>query len=709
MAPAPTKTIFYVPGLDCPAEEKLIRKAFETLPEVNELAFNLIDQEVAILHSYPEITPLHRVFKSIGMPATLKEVSSSLSTASLTASEKPHWPTVFIAFLFALAAEMMGYTTGETFSPGVILSTLLAIGISGKPTIQKGWIAVRTRTLNIYFLMMVAVTGALAIGALPEAAMVTVLFAVAEKIERYSLDKARKAIRHLMEIVPEQATVKTPEGNWESQSVSQITIGTIIWVKPGARIPLDGIILKGQSSVNQAPITGESLSVLKQIGDTVYAGSINESGTFEFQVTAPPTDTVLAKIILSIQKAHSEKAPTQRFVDTFCRYYTPCMVGLAVCVATIPPLVWGTQFYPWMYKALTLLVIACPCALVLSTPITVVSGLTAGARKGLLIKGGVYLENGFRVTMMAFDKTGTLTEGKPTVTQTILLTEDGPQDPLHIAASISHHSEHPIAHALVSYWKETHPTALFLPVTAFEAIPGRGAVGEIDGIRYYVGNHTLAEENRVCHPQLETLLDTLEEQSFTTVIVSDTEKALAVVAVSDTLRPQSQAAIQALHALGITTCMLTGDNLRTATAIAQQVGIEKIEANILPTEKLQAISLLLEKEKYVGMVGDGINDAPALAKATIGFAMGKGTATALETADVALMDNNLGKLADFILLSRKTSQVLKQNITISILTKGVFFGLALAGLSTLWMAVFADMGASLLVVGNGLRLLKTAK
>ncbi|HAT8174606.1 TPA: heavy metal translocating P-type ATPase, partial [Legionella pneumophila] len=540
--------------------------------------------------------------------------------------------------------------------------------------------------------------------------MVTVLFALAERIERYSLDKARLAIRSLMQIAPEDALVKQDNGRWLSLPIEKVQPGAVFKVKPGERIPLDGVVVSGQSTVNQAPITGESMPVTKQIDDAVFAGTLNEHGALEVKVTKASGDTLLAKIGKAIEQAQAERAPTQRFVDQFARYYTPIMVLIAVLIALIPPLVFGYPFYDWLYKALTLLVIACPCALVISTPVTVVSGLASAAKHGLLIKGGSYLETGYRLKLIALDKTGTLTEGKPVVTDFIIYDKSKTkQELLLLAASLDSHSEHPVAHALISYWQQEQPNTTLLEVEQFSALPGRGVKGLVQQKQYFVGNHQLAEDNRVCSPEIEQILKQLEEEGKTTVILSNNTTVLALFAVADTLRKTSQWAISKLHEQGIKTAMLTGDNAVTAQAIAKQVGIDEVKANVLPTDKLQAINHLLEQYTNVGMVGDGINDAPALAKASISFAMGKGTDTALETADVALMNDNLAMLPLYIELSRNTARILRQNISLSIAIKGVFFILALAGVATLWLAVFADMGASLIVVANGLRLLNSHK
>jgi Zn2+/Cd2+-exporting ATPase len=699
---------FSVAGLDCPSEEQLIRKQLGTIPEIKQLDFNFIAGEVTVHHQLSSVALIEQKIASLGMNVQSKneELSEQHDKSKVDSS----WLLLGIAGAFALFSELAAYFFASESSIWAVIPALLAIVLSGPPTIKKGWLALRARAMNINSLMLIAIIGAAFIGAWPEAAMVTVLFALAERIERYSLDKARQAIRSLMEIAPEVAYVKTKDGQWESLLVKNIQRGAIIRVKPGERIPLDGQLISGESTVNQAPITGESMPVSKGVGDDVFAGTLNEHGTFEFKVTNASGDTLLAKIGKAIEKAQSERAPTQRFVDQFAAYYTPIMVLIALLVALIPPLAFGYPFYDWLYKALTLLVIACPCALVISTPVTVVSGLAAAAKKGLLIKGGSYLENGHQLKIIVLDKTGTLTEGKPVVTDFIaydkLLSKE---QLLLLAASLDSHSEHPVAHALVAFWNKEQPEETMLPVEQFSALVGRGVRGVINDQQYYVGNHQLAEDNGLCSIGIENILERLESEGKTTLILSDDIRVLAIFAVADTLRSESKNTIDALHSQGIKTAILTGDNAVTAQAIAKQVGIDEVKANVLPTEKMQAITNLLKQYRSVGMVGDGINDAPALATATISFAMGKGTDTALETADVALMNDNLSLLPLYIKLSRNTSRILRQNISLSLLIKLVFFVLALGGVATLWMAVFADMGASLIVVANGLRLLHSNK
>ncbi|HFB67237.1 MAG TPA: heavy metal translocating P-type ATPase, partial [Aeromonadales bacterium] len=482
----------------------------------------------------------------------------------------------------------------------------------------------------------------------------------------------------------------------------------LVRIKPGERIPLDGEIVKGQSSVDQSPITGESIPVEKTPGDKVFAGTINQTGSFDFKVTALASQSTLARIIKAVEQAQSKRAPTQRFVDKFAKVYTPAVFILALLVSVLPPLLWGEPWGDWFYKSLVLLVIACPCALVISTPVTVVSGLAAAARRGILVKGGVYLENGHTIEMLALDKTGTITSGKPEVTDVIDLDNDPKNSNLNIIYSLANRSDHPVSMAISNYIKSQPKLDLGLQeVDDFSALTGRGIKGKVKKQLYYLGNHRLLKELGLGNPELEEILNTLEQEGKTVVILATEEKPLLLVAVADTVKESSRQAIAELLNMGIRTLMLTGDNNKTAEAIASNVGLKEFRGELLPEDKLNFISEALTQHKSVAMVGDGINDAPALARASIGFAMGAaGTDTAIETADVALMDDDLGKIAQFIKLSRKTSSLLKQNITIALGIKVVFMVLAFMGIATLWMAVFADMGASLIVVANGLRLLK---
>lgn len=705
----PKKITYLVQGMDCPTEERLIRNRLEGMKGIEELHFNLMQRQLTVTHHLTDDASIFDALQKLKMEPKRQFDTENTKIDQVPKISPKTYLQLGLSGALAITAETIGWLTGNEQQFIVIIFSLLAIITGGGQTIKKGWIALKTFTLNINFLMMIAVMGAMIIGEWPEAAMVTFLFALAELIEEHSLDHARNAIRKLMEMAPSTATVKTSNG-WENLTVSEVILDQVVRVKPGEKIPLDGVVLNGQSTVNQAPITGESIPVEKKTGDTVFAGTINERGMLEFRVTANKGNTTLARIIRSIQAAQNERAPTQRFVDQFAKYYTPAIVLLAVLIAIVPPLFFAQAFVPWFYKALVTLVIGCPCALVISTPVTVVSGLTAAAKQGLLIKGGVYLEEGRKLKALALDKTGTLTHGKPKVISIIPLKNQSKEKYLHLAASLNFHSEHPVASAVVTCWDGLDDKNVLFKVSQFESITGRGVKGIMNDTLYYIGNHRLIEDLGICSPDLEKILETLEKEGKTVVALMTHQEPLCIFTVADTIRDTSVQAIKEMQTNGVHCVILTGDNQNTADAIGVQVGIKDVRGNMLPEDKLNVIDELIKRYGVVGMVGDGINDGPALAKSSIGFAMGAaGTDIALETADVALMKDDLRRIPLFMALSQKTSRLLKQNISISIGIKLIFLILNFASLATLWMAVFADMGASLIVVFNGLRLLKFKK
>jgi Zn2+/Cd2+-exporting ATPase len=702
------QAIFIIDNMDCPTEEALIRNKLSTMNGITELDFNLMQRKLTVTHTLGKSDAIKQALIAIDMhavPLVATAVRAQSDNAPPPNSHKKWW-LLGLGGIAAILAEAIAWTGGTDKSWPVVALALFAIAVSGTGTYKKGWIALKNFNLNINALMSIAVTGAVLIGQWPEAAMVMVLFTLAEMIEAMSLDRARNAIRGLMEMTPDKANVLQANGTWKELEAATTTIGMIARVAPGERIPLDGELIKGQSAVNQAPITGESIPVAKTIGDKVFAGTINETGSFEYRITAAQTDSTLSRIIRAVEDAQGSRAPTQRFVDSFAKVYTPIVFMLALAIAVVPPLLLGSEWFPWIYKALVLLVIACPCALVVSTPVTVVSGLASAANAGILIKGGVYLEEGRKLKSLALDKTGTITQGKPVVTDIIVLNGEQ-KDALSFAAALAERSDHPVSTAVSQYWKSLLDADVLLEVANFQALTGRGVKGLINNHWYHLGNHLLVEELGICNAETETALSKLEAEGKTVIVICNQITPLAVIAVADTVRETSRQAIIELHALGIRTLMLTGDNDLTAKVIAKRVGIDDARGNLLPEDKLTVINEELTKYGTVGMVGDGINDAPALAKSSIGFAMGAaGTDTALETADVALMDDDLRKIPEFIKLSIKAAGILKQNIIIALSIKAVFLVLAFMGIATLWMAVFADMGASLIVVFNGLRLLK---
>jgi len=702
-ASAEQTTKLSIAKMDCPTEETLIRNKLGTVAGVADLDFNLMQRTLSVRHANQVLPDVLVALQALGFEAQVVDTAEVASPSAAPVTTPTNWWPLGISLVTASAAEAVYWLhNGNHWS--VVVLALVAVFTGGLSTYKKGWIALKNRNLNMNALMSIAVTGAMLIGHWPEAAMVMVLFALAEVIEAKSLDRARNAIRGLLDLTPEQATVQQADGTWREVGAKQITIGARVRVKPGERIALDGEVLEGRSAVNQAPITGESLPVEKSPGDSVFAGTINESGSFEYRVTALANNSTLARIIHAVEAAQGSRAPTQRFVDQFARWYTPIVFGVAIAVALLPPLFMGAAWLDWIYRALVLLVVACPCALVISTPVSIVSGLAAAARHGILIKGGVYLEEGRKLRWLALDKTGTITHGKPAQTDFVTWGNALASDSRSIAASLAARSDHPVSKA-VAQAAQTDGVAL-LDVAEFNALPGRGVQGQINGATYHLGNHRMLEELGQCTPELEQRIAALETAGKTVVMLVGAKAVHALFAVADTIKDSSRTAIAELHALGINTMMLTGDNPHTAQAIAAQAGIDRAQGNLLPDDKLREVEQLARSGK-VGMVGDGINDAPALARADIGFAMGAaGTDTAIETADVALMDDNLRKIPTFVRLSRATAQVLMQNIVLALGIKAVFLVLTFTGQATMWMAVFADMGASLLVVGNGLRLLR---
>jgi Cd2+/Zn2+-exporting ATPase len=556
----------------------------------------------------------------------------------------------------------------------------------------------------------VAVIGAAAIGQWAEAALVVVLFAFGNTLEAYTLDRARDAVRTLIDLSPQEATL-IHEGHEERVRVEALHAGDLVRVRPGERIPADGEVVEGASAVDEAPITGEAIPVDKVPGDRVFAGTVSGYGALVVRVTQPAGDSALARIVRLVEQAQSQRAPSQRFVDRFASIYTPVVLTLAAGIAAIPPLVTGAPLFDWVYRALVLLVIACPCALVISTPVAIVSALARAARDGVLIKGGRYLEAAGSLNAVAFDKTRTLTAGEPVVTDVISLNGQNADKVLEVAAAMERNSEHPLALAVVR--EARHRGLAPAPASDFEALPGRGAQGRVDGSLVMIGNRALLEECLAIPEEVDVRLLHLEQQGKTVFVLGRCEPTdgmpralLGAIAVADQVRPESRATVQRLRDDGVQhIVMLTGDDLATASAIAAQVGIDEVRANLLPDQKVDAIETLLADYGAVGMVGDGINDAPALARATVGVAMGAaGTDAALETADIALMGDDLSKVPLTLALSRRTLAIIRQNIALALFIKGLFVALAVVGIATLWGAVFADVGTSLMVTLNGMRL-----
>lgn len=592
----------------------------------------------------------------------------------------------------------------EFFTELKWLAQLIFLGVvvvSGHEIIRKGIRSALRRRLNINFLISVATAGAFLIGHGEEGAAVIYLFFIAEFLEGYAADRARRSVGLLMQLAPETARVKR-NGREVTLHVHEVKVGDVVVLRPGDRIPLDGVVIAGSSSVNQAPITGESMPVLKVKGDEVFAGTINEEGYLEIRVTKKPEESTLSKIVKLVEKAQRQKSKTEVFIDRFARYYTPAVIAMALLVITVPPLLFNLSFKEWFYRGLVLLVISCPCALAISTPVSMVSGLTSAAKNGVLIKGGRYIEEMKQARVVVFDKTGTLTEGKPEVTDVIPLNRTSEEELLRIAASLEAKSKHPVAEAIVRSAEEKG--VKLADVSMFRSIAGLGLKGEIDGRAFFVGSRRFFREMEIEFP--EKLVEELENLGKTAVLVGNESHVVGVITLMDRIRDASYSTVQELKRRGIRTVMLTGDNARAAKAIAERLAIDEYYAELLPEDKVKVVEELMQRYEHVVMVGDGVNDAPALAKAHVGIAMAAiGSDVAIETADIALMHDDISKIAYLLELSKKTMSVVKQNVAASILIKGSFAVLTFPGYVTLWLAVaVGDMGLSLAVILNALRI-----
>ena len=702
-------TLFRIATMDCAVEESEIRRAVAGIEGVNGLTFKLGDRTLGLSATEAALSLAIAAIRKAGFdpqPITPAEDGTSEPSAEAGGANQGISITrLSLSLGLAIAAELVAFLAGDATVARVaeMALALFAIGLAGLDVYKKGFSALLHGRLNINALMMVAVTGAFLIGQWAEAAMVMALYSIAELIEARAADRARSAIKGLLALSPEDADVRQATGEWLRTPAKQVALAAVVRIRPGERVPLDGVITAGSSAIDQAPVTGESIPVDKAVGDPVFAGTINQTGELEFRVTAAAANTTLARIIHAVEEAQGTQAPTQRFVDKFAAVYTPAVFALALAVALLTPPLLGWTWLAALYKALVLLVIACPCALVISTPVTVVSALAAAARRGILIKGGTYLEEARSIKAIALDKTGTITEGKPKLVESVALAPVPDEATLFkLAAGLAGRSDHPVSKAIAHGLQMEG-----VPVENFKALAGRGVQADVEGKTYVLGNHRLIEERRQCSAQLEACLQTHEENGRTVTLLAGEAGVLALFAVADTIKATSREAIAELKSMGVTPVMLTGDNTTTAKNIAHQAGIEESQGNLLPEDKLAAIESLKKRLGATAMTGDGINDAPALAKADIGFAMGgAGTDTAMEAADIVIMNDDLRRIPETIRLSRRAHAVLWQNISLALGIKVVFFALAVFGSATMWMAVFADLGATLLVVANGLRLLR---
>lgn len=613
---------------------------------------------------------------------------------------------LIISLGFILVAVISQLSLGEDHLLTKALY-ILAIIIGGFDLFKEGFSDLIKLDFSMESLMTIAIIGAAFIGEWAEGSIVVILFAISEALERFSMDKARQSIRSLMDIAPKEALIR--RNNVEQLvSVDKIDIDDIMIIKPGQKIAMDGLVINGHSSVNQAAITGESVPVEKQLDDEVFAGTLNEEGVLEVKVTKKVTDTTIAKIIHLVEEAQGERAPAQAFVDKFAKYYTPFIIIMALLIMVVPPLFFGGDWNKWLYQGLSILVVGCPCSLVISTPVSIVSAIGNAAKNGVLVKGGVYLEEIGHLRAIAFDKTGTLTKGKPVVTDFIATSSETDINYLSIISSLESLSQHPLASAILNEADKTNVDYKSIQIEDFQSITGKGLTGIHQNIRYYIGSPKLFSASVIEETAVKVQYRQFQEQGKTAMYFGTDEQILGVIAVADEVRDSSAAVISELHKLSIEhTIMLTGDNTKTAESIGKQLGVTEIKGDLMPQEKLDSIKALRTTYNKVAMVGDGINDAPALAASTVGIAMGgAGTDTALETADVALMGDDLQKLPFIVRLSRQTLKVIKQNITFSLGIKLLALLLVIPGWLTLWIAIVADMGATLLVTLNGLRLMK---
>lgn len=716
------KNTYQIEGLDCAEEVSLLRRALTSQKGIENLDFDLLNGKMTV--SYDETLidsqKVIALLKSTGMRVTLGEHKKE----ELQTFWQLHGRTIMaiISAFFLLSGSIFhyishpnvldilgGYGEQKTHTTPLIsiFCYLVAIATGGWFVVPKAFYAVKKLQADMNLLMVIAVIGAIAIGEWFEAATVTFLFAVAVFLERWSVSRARRAISALLTLSPTIAREIDPQTQQITEKkVEEVSVGSVIVVRPGEKVPLDGVVVRGASFINQAPITGESVPISKEPGDEIFAGTINEEGALECKVSKEAENTTLAKIIHLVQEAQSKRAPSEQWVEKFARYYTPIMILFSFLTVLIPPLLFSGRWDTWIYRGLVILVIACPCALVISTPVSIVSALAASAKNGVLIKGGAYLEALGRLTILAVDKTGTLTYGHPEVQKIVPLETHTESEILERVASLEKQSEHPLARAILKKAEEF--SILPSSVENFQIIKGKGAEGWINKRLFWVGSSRFMYEKKQRSKKVHDLAQELEDEGHSIIALGNEEHVCGLISIADTPRDNIRETIAAIKKAGIRkVIMLTGDNRSTARALAEFTKVDEYHAEFLPEDKVQIIEQLIQQQEIVGMIGDGVNDAPAMAGASLGIAMGAiGTDVAIETADIALMSDDLSKIPWLIKHSRKTLKIIKQNIIFSLTLKIAFLALALFGLASLWMAIAADAGASLLVVMNGLRLIK---
>lgn len=704
--------------MDCAEETATLRRALFPIAGVTEVTFNLLSATMTVA-SAGERFPVEEVIRAVQQAGMSARQADDGPERPFIETKKDNLRAALVALSAILTviafslhgaqlgwrAALAGHETGQI--PLWVRSLYIVAVIAGGWLVApKAWLAARRLRPDMYLLMTVAVVGAVILGEYLEAATVTVLFAVSLTLEHWSIARARRAIEALVALAPPRARVIKDDSSEELTDAAAVPIGSRIVVKPGEKFPLDGRVSEGSTAVNQSPITGESLPVAKSIDDAVYAGTINMDGAVVVRTTKAASDTTLARIIRMVSDAQSRRAPSEQWVERFARIYTPVVLCLALLVAAAPPLALDHPWSAWFYRSLVLLVIACPCALVISTPVTIVAALVSATRHGILIKGGLYVEVPAHLKAIALDKTGTLTEGKPRVQAIVPLSGHTERGLLEIASAVEMRSQHPLAHAIVQHAANAGITAA--PASDFQAIAGKGATASLNGRNFWIGSHAFLKEQSQETPELHDRLTHLSASGASVVVIGENNHICGFISVADSVRSEARETVAALKSLGIrSVVMLTGDNRGTAEAIAQQADIDEIHAELLPDAKVRLIEELVRRFGVVAMVGDGVNDAPALARSSLGIAMGAiGTDAAIETADIALMKDDLTRLPWLIRHSRRALRTIRVNIASSLLVKAAFVALTLSGKASLWAAIAADTGVSLLVVLNALRLLR---
>ncbi len=713
---------FYVCGLDCIVEIQLLKKVFKSHTSIKNLEFDLLNSKVTIDFNQREISvwKIISLINETGLKASLWEERAKKKEKKKTLERvflfiKPFFSGVFLLIgcifsLFQGGGLLMILTEGAKKASSLplisILFYFLSIIFGFSSFFSKVLFSIKHLRFDMNFLMSVAIFGSILIGKWFEGATVAFLFSIALFLESWSVQKARKAVKSLMDLSPMEASL-IENGQEKRVLVERVQEGDWILIRPGERIPLDGRITKGATSVNQAPITGESIPVEKKVGDEIYAGTINEEAAIECIVLKKGGDTMLSHIVHLVKKAQAKKAKAEKWVEKFARVYTPIMIALALFIAVVCPLFLEGGYQSWFYRALVVLVIACPCALVISTPVTIVSGLICSARHGVLVKGGVYLEAAHKLKILAVDKTGTLTYGDPEVKQIIPLSEKSEKELLMIAAVLEAGSKHPLARALIK--KAQEKNILIKRAEVFQSIKGKGAIGVFEGEHYWIGSHRFMHEMKQETEKIHQMALKLEDAGHSLIAIGNKKHICGLISVADQVRDHIQLTLDEIRKAGVEKIvMLTGDNKQAASSIAKLAQVDHYLAELLPEDKMEEIEKLKKGGNFIAMVGDGVNDAPAMAAAHFGIAMGTiGSDVALETADVALMSDDLTKIAFLIHHSRRVISIVKQNVIFSLAIKAIFFTLTLFGTASLWMAIGADVGASLLVVFNGLRALQS--